>query len=370
VSRFAALLAGLLVAACGSGGLPEVPPPPLPAAFESLAAGFAAEVVAEGLAKPVRMALAPDGRLFFNELDTGDIRIVDADGTLLPTPFAHLDVLNGGHYGLLGLALAPDFAVSGHLFVSATCPAEPGHADRVRVVRFTDVSNLGTNLTVIVDDLPLGAINDAGDLAFDLLGNLFLSLGDANDAANAQSDLSLAGKVLRYTAAGAVPADNPDPASPEWCRGLRNSFALAVHPTTGDLFGADNGPASDDELNYLQGAKNFGWPSLPPGVGGSEVGFRIAVWPTVIVPTAIAWHTGAGWGAEYEDDLFLATYEDETIERIGLSGAARTDLDFEEVFASFVKDGLSNKPLDLLVAADGSLWVSTFTGIYRIRRLP
>jgi glucose/arabinose dehydrogenase len=305
------------------------------------------------------MAEAPDGRLFFNELDTGDVRVLAADGTLVAAPFAHVDVRTGGHNGLLGLALAPDFATSGHLYVSATVPGTGGEPDRLRVVRFTDAGGVGTDPTVVVDGLPAGTINDGGDLAFGRDGTLFVSVGDADVAANAQDDASLAGRALRYTAAGAVPADNPVPGSPEWCRGLRNTFAIAVHPATGALFGADNGPTSDDELNYLEAGKNFGWPSLPPGTPGSSVGFRVAHWADVIVPTAIAW---AG-----DSVLYLTAYDDASLRRLALSGAAHTDLDAEETVARFREDALANKPLDVLVAADGSILVSTFTAIWRLR---
>ena len=59
---------------------------------------------------PVALAPAPDGRLFFAELLTGNIRIFQ-DGQVLPKPFAVLeDVSNFGESGFLGLALHPDFS--------------------------------------------------------------------------------------------------------------------------------------------------------------------------------------------------------------------------------------------------------------------
>ena len=80
-----------------------------------------------------------------------------------------------------------------------------------------------------------------------------MSIGDVEDPSAAQADasVSLGGKVLRYDVLDAgnpddpatIPADNPFVNSPEWCRGLRNTFGLALHPSTGGLFGADNGPA-------------------------------------------------------------------------------------------------------------------------------
>ena len=59
---------------------------------------------------PVALAAAPDGRLFFAELLTGNIRIIQ-DGKVLPKPFATIeDVSNHRESGFLGLALHPDFA--------------------------------------------------------------------------------------------------------------------------------------------------------------------------------------------------------------------------------------------------------------------
>ena len=54
------------------------------------------------------VALAPDGRTFFAEKETGEIRIVQ-NGELLPQPFATFEVVPSGESGLLGLALDPNF---------------------------------------------------------------------------------------------------------------------------------------------------------------------------------------------------------------------------------------------------------------------
>src|SRR5205085_1549327 len=68
--------------------------PALPAEFLTLAAGFSAEKVQGGLASPDKIAFAPDGRLFFNELSAGNTRIIDAAGALLPAPFSSMTVLS------------------------------------------------------------------------------------------------------------------------------------------------------------------------------------------------------------------------------------------------------------------------------------
>ena len=155
---------------------------------------------------------------------------------------------------------------------------------------------------------------------------------------------------------------------PTWCMGLRNTFALAVQPKEGDLWGGDNGPASNDGLDFLRAGKNFGWGGLPPGTPPADVGIQVRTWQDVIVPTALCWHDGTGWGADYADDLFLTSYADEAVRRFRLSGLSFLDIDEEILFATFRPQGIGHKPLDVERAPDGSLLLSTFTGVYRIRK--
>src|SRR3989442_4478313 len=52
--------------------------------------------VLTGLNFPVSLKFSPDGRIFFNEKDTGNIRIILQNGTLLATPFATVSpIVNG-----------------------------------------------------------------------------------------------------------------------------------------------------------------------------------------------------------------------------------------------------------------------------------
>jgi len=321
-------------------------------------------------------APAGDDRIFFTEVDTGDVRVIDPVTGLEAAPFAHVDVRTGGHNGLLGLTLAPDFATSltPYLYVMACVPGAGMAVDRMQVRRYTAVGNVGTNETVVIDDLPISppvGINNGGEIRFDLSGRLFVSIGDVSFPANANEDtsVSLAGKILRYDVS-VIPAvaapGNPTADDPEWCRGIRNTFGMAVHPTTGGLFGADNGPASDDELNFLQAGKHFQWGGSPPP---TETGFKIRNWPTVIVPTGLTWHDGTGWGAGYANNLFLSAYDEHTITRFVMSGAAFTDIDDESEFAKLELDGTANHPLAVCMAPDGSLLLATFTGIYRITKM-
>ena len=353
-----------------------------PDEFEVLADGFTAQTLYEnGAMTPVkhgkvRAAPAGDDRIFFTEVDTGDVRVIDPVTGLQATPFAHIDVRSGGHNGLLGLALAPDFASSltPYLYVLVCVDGVGMSVDRTQVRRYTAVGNVGTNETTVLDDLPISppvGVNNGGEICFDLNGYLFVSIGDVSFAPNADADtsVSLAGKILRYdvSTVPAVPAPgNPTSDDPEWCRGLRNTFGMAVHPTTGGLFGVDNGPDSNDELNFLQPGKHAGWGGNPPP---SQQIVPRRTWQTVIVPTGLCWHDGTTWGAAYANNLFLAAYDEHTLTRFVMSGAAFTDIDDEFEFARLALVGTANHPLSVCVAPDGSLLLATFTGIYRITKM-
>ena len=126
----------------------------------ALGPNLRSEVVVADAEFPVSLAFAPDGRLFYNELLTGNIRVVLADGTLLPEPFAHVDVATsepgpgrGGEWGLIGLAVDPDFESNHYVYVYFTKPVEEDVAQPT-VMRFTDVANRGLEATVTIGDLP------------------------------------------------------------------------------------------------------------------------------------------------------------------------------------------------------------------------
>src|SRR5437867_3716108 len=108
--------------------------------------------------RPITLAFAPDGRLFYGEHQTGNIRIVSSDGKLLQEPFAHVDTQIGLEWGLTGLAFDPKFDQNHYVYVYFTQLVNPGPPTSVTarpiVTRFTERDNKGVDPAVIVGDLP------------------------------------------------------------------------------------------------------------------------------------------------------------------------------------------------------------------------
>ncbi len=202
--------------------------------------GFAETTYVGGLAEPTSMAFAPDGsgRLFVTEKSTG-VRIVQG-GALLPVPFATFPQLyTESECGVLSAAFDPSYAVNHYVYVFVTVSSH-----EQRIVRFTDVGNVGTARTTIIGGLPtLGQNHDGGALGFGPDGKLYWAIGDLGDKRGVDGDLqTLAAKVGRANADGSVPSDNPfrDGAGPNndyiWATGYRNPFTMTFQPRTGELW--------------------------------------------------------------------------------------------------------------------------------------
>ncbi len=230
--------------------------------------------VAGGFDRPLFVAHAGDGsgRLFVVE-QGGKIRIV-RDGKVLPAPFldlsAHLDT-SSGERGLLGLAFAPDFAISRRLFVAHT--AKTGKGPVVRIARYhapatnPDRADPASEQVVLEMADPAGNHN-GGMIAFGPDGMLWAGTGDGGSGGdpwdNARNPASLLGKMLRLdvgaaTAAGAAPVEI-------WALGLRNPWRFSFDRLTGEIWIGDVGQNAWEEIDVADtkraGPLHFGWKTM------------------------------------------------------------------------------------------------------------
>ena len=234
------------------------------------------ERVTGGLNLPVAIAHARDTRLFIVQQD-GLIRIWDGTN-LLSTPFLDVRSLTaaGGERGLLGMAFHPDYATNGFFYINYT--DRNGDTVIARYTRSASDANRADTSTVRVllqVDQPY-ANHNGGQLEFGPDGYLYIGLGDggsANDPENrAQNRSTLLGKMLRIDVDGgtpyAVPPTNPfvgqSNVRPEiWAYGLRNPWRYSFDRATGDLWIADVGQGTREEIDFQSvsspGGENYGW---------------------------------------------------------------------------------------------------------------
>jgi glucose/arabinose dehydrogenase len=98
-----------------------------PAHAATLPTGFQERVVFSGLTNPTAVRFAGDGRVFVAE-KRGVIKVFDSLTDTTPTTFADLNVnvYNFWDRGLLGMALAPNFATNPYVYVLYTYDHELG----------------------------------------------------------------------------------------------------------------------------------------------------------------------------------------------------------------------------------------------------
>ncbi len=253
--------------------------------------------IADGFDNPIDVVSPNDGteRLFVLQRG-GQIYIIE-NGIRLENPFLNISdrVSTCSECGLLGIAFPPDFANTGYFFISYTSKTDlvgpetndgdtPDNGDTV-IARFhvTDnpnVANSASEEPILVINQP-EANHNGGHILFGPDDYLYIGMGDGGGGGdpfqNSQDPASLLGKLLRIevgaTGTYTIPADNPfvntDGYRAEiWATGLRNPWRYNFDRATGDLYVADVGQGSLEEINTIaaadigNGGMNFGWPMM------------------------------------------------------------------------------------------------------------
>ncbi len=279
-----------------------------------LPADLGVETVVVGLEIPWDLAFTPDARILITERP-GRIRLV-RDGALQEAAYATIEVFHRSEAGLMGIALHPEFASNGYLYICYTY--REGRSTFNRIARLTDRGDTADDHHVILDRIPGATRHDGCRISFGPDGYLYATTGDATDPGLSQDLESLAGKVLRMGADGSVPPDNPFPGSLVYTWGHRNPQGLDWHPVTGDLFITEHGPSVDDEVNVLVPGKNYGWPEVTGAAGDPNyVDSVLSLTPTVAIAGA-AFVTGDRLPDAWQGDLVFATLKSSHLQRVEL----------------------------------------------------
>ncbi len=249
------------------------------------------------------MVFAPDGRLFFDEKNSGEIRIMTPQHQILDKPFATVgDLYANWEQGMLGLAIDPEFNSNHYIYLyyTALVDTQQGDGGKVinRVVRFTETANnTGTDPKIIIDNIPASrGYHSGGAMAFGPDGKLYITVGDATEHIFAQDPSIVIGKVLRINKDGTIPEDNPYPNSPVFTIGHRNMYGIAFD-NSGTGLVTENGDALYDEINLITKGGNYGFPTSQPAnqpperANDSSIKPLRSYWQT-IAPTQMIYYEG------------------------------------------------------------------------------
>lgn len=353
------LVAALLFWGCS--GTPQTSSPTIaetpaaatatPTVTASAKVQFRVEVVATGLEVPWSLAFAPDGRLFFTERP-GRVRVI-ANGRLQPQPVVTIPVTTESESGLMGLALDPAFQLNGYLYVMYSY-RDPQRQFRNKVSRFTVRGNNAAAEHTLLDELPAASIHDGGRLKFGPDGMLYITAGDASQPNLAQQQGSLAGKLLRISSDGSLPADNPFPGSPVYSWGHRNPQGLAWHPETRDLYSTEHGPIGNDEVNLIEPGKNYGWPLGQAQTGNPNYVDPLLVFSPSVAPTGATFYQAAPFQS-WRGSLFFTTLIGQHLHRMVLRAPEFRQVEFHERLL----EGEYGRLRDVIVGPDGYLYLAT-----------
>jgi glucose/arabinose dehydrogenase len=282
---------------------------------------------------------------------------------------------------LLDVAVGPDFAASGVIFLSYAEPRQNGKngtsVARARLVMEGDGGRLD-GLKVIFRQEPAYASSAhfGSRIVFAGDGSLFVTLGERFIARDeAQNPGNHLGKLVRIMADGTPFPGNPSRRGwrPEiWSIGHRNVQGAALHPSSGKLWTAEHGARGGDEINIPEAGKNYGWPVISYGrnydfskigVGTAKEGMEqpIYYWDPSIAPSGATFYTGASF-AEWTGNLFVGALAGQALHRLVLDG--------ERVVGEEVLLGnLGERIRDVHQGPDGALWLLTDNAAGRILRL-
>lgn len=276
---------------------------------------FEGYVLLEGLENPWDITYGPDKMLWVTERMGKRITRINPDNGNKKVAVTIDDAFAaGGHQGVLGMAMAPDFMKSGsnnYLYVLYTYkPAfggpENGYKKLVRY-QYDVKEEVLKNPATVLDRLPAGNDHNGGRVVFGPDGMLYISFGELghNQFGNyrlpieaqrlptalevsSQDWQAYVGKILRISPDGSIPMDNPlleGVKSHVYTYGHRNPQGLTF--AGNNLFSCEHGPSSDDELNLLVAGSNYGWPHVA-GFQDNEA-YRYANWSLAPNDPSIKW---------------------------------------------------------------------------------
>ncbi len=235
-------------------------------------------LVDEDLRTPWGIEFVDEKRALITERPGGLRWMVD--GKLDPVPIEGLPLAwEFGDGGMMDLALDPDYAENGWVYIGYSEPLGDHLGrftramtklvrGRIKDHRWLDQE---TVFQVPHDEYFNSVFRFGCRIIFDDNGYLFFTFGDRGHVEEAQDLTKPAGKIFRIHKDGTIPKGNPFVGREGVYEGIysygnRNAQGISIHPETGGIWATEHGPKGGDELNLITKGSNYGWPLVTHGV--------------------------------------------------------------------------------------------------------
>ncbi|MGB3689542.1 MAG: PQQ-dependent sugar dehydrogenase [Jannaschia helgolandensis] len=337
---------------------------------------------------PWGMEALPESGLLITEKVGALRRWSEADG--LSDPISGLpEIEYQGQGGLLDVALHPDFAENGlvylyYVMAAEDQPEEPALDNDPRLGPFVNTEDRVLKGGVVwrarldgdtlvegkelwrQEPFSVGLGQFGGRLVFRDDGTLIITSGDRQRFEPAQSYETNLGKILRINDDGSIPEDNPywtagSPLDAVWSLGHRNPLGAAIRPETGELYTHEMGPLYGDELNVPVPSGNYGWPEVSNGenynrqpIAHHETALErferpLFYWRPAVSPSGLMFYNGDMF-ADWKGNAFLGGLSVQALVRVSFDG--------ENVSGS-EQINLYRRVRDVMQADDGAILILT-----------
>jgi len=339
------------------------------------AKGWRAETVVDGLPQPWGMAWLADGRILVTGKG-GTLHLVHGKRAVAVPVEGLPQLFTGGQGGLLDIAVHPaDKGPNPRVYMTMASGTQ--EANRTVLVQgvFDGKRVHGVRAIFTASPSKSGGQHFGSRIVFLKDGTLLMSIGDGGNPParvgemlardQAQNVRSHNGAILRLTAEGQAAPGNPlagkGGALPElWSIGHRNIQGMVVDPQ-GRVWASEHGPRGGDELNLIEGGKNYGWPLQSYGLDyqtREPVGKHVV--PGMVQPlvawspspgaSGLAWYTGQAFPA-WRGSLFSGGLATEDIRRVAFDAQGKV--------AKQERLDIGKRVRDVRQGPDGQLYVLT-----------
>jgi glucose/arabinose dehydrogenase len=247
-------------------------------------------------------------------------------------------VYNRGQGGLLDIALHPDYAKNGWIYITYAAAEGEGDGGNTKLIRTKLQDGSLTQIESLYKATPNSTKGQhfGSRIVFDNEGYLYFSVGERGDRIKNPQDITRdCGKIYRLNDDGSIPKDNPfvgQAGAKEaiYTYGNRNPQGMAKHPETGEIWSHEHGPQGGDEINIAKKGANYGWSVVTYGIDydGTTISTEnkkpgiedpIFYWLPSIAPSGMAFVTSDRY-PNWKGHLVVGSLKFQYLELVKLKG--------------------------------------------------